>query len=217
MRTKEDAHDYRYFPEPDLPPLAVSPEWKAAVAASLPELPSKKKGRFIHCGGLSPYDAGVLTSSLELALYFEDASLSCGANKKLLVNWITTDLLGRLNAEKKEIAQSPIKPRALGELIQLIEAGKISGKMAKDVFEKMWTSGKSAAEIVADEGLSQVSDTAQLEAWARQALEEQPKAAADVKAGNFKAIGALVGAVMKKSKGKANPAALNEIFKKILA
>lgn len=216
MRSKEDAHDYRYFPEPDLVPLAPSKEWVDSVRAALPELPAVRKERFTAQYSLSPYDAGVLVSSRELGDYFEAAMKAEQIPAKPAVNWMTTELLGRLNAAKKDITESPVKPQHLAQLVKLIESGKISNRMGKDVFEEMWKTGKAPAELASGGGMEQVSDSAQLEAWVKEAAAAQPKAAADYKAGNEKAAGPIVGFVMKKSRGKANPAVLNDIIKKVL-
>ncbi len=219
MRSKEEAHDYRYFPDPDLVPLAVDPQLRQRVAKDIPELPAQVKNKFKSEYGLSDYDAGVLTSDKGLTEYFDKCAKGAGADKnftKLISSWITTELLGRLNAEKKDISQSRVLAEALNGLLLLIKNGKISGKMGKEVFDGMWTTGKSAEEIVESSGLAQVSDSAQIEAWAKEAVSENPKAADDVRKGSEKAIGALVGAVMKKSKGKANPAMVNAALKSLL-
>ena len=215
MRGKESAQEYRYFPEPDLPPLTLPAALVEEIKKSLPMLPAAKKDFYMRKRGLSAYDAGVLTSSKELSAYFDEV-LAHGAPPKGAANWIGTDILGRLNAEGKDIEACPLKPAALAELIGFIESGKISGKMAKEIFAQAWQSGKSVGELVASSGGGQISDAAQLEAWAREAIAENPKAVADVKGGNAKAVGALLGSVMKKSKGKANPALLNEIIGKLL-
>lgn len=216
MRSKETAQEYRYFPEPDLPPLYISAQEIDAVKAAMPLLPAQRRAYFEQQYGLNSYDAGVLTITRQTADYFEDA-VKQGATPKTAANWIGTDILGKLNAEHKEIGESPIKANDLAELIKYIESGKISTKMARDIFAKAWDSGKSVKELVESSGETQISDEAQLETWAKEALEQNPKAVADYKSGNTKAVGALVGSVMKKSKGKANPAVLNQIFAKLLA
>lgn len=216
MRSKETAQEYRYFPEPDLPPLYISAQEIEAVKAAMPLLPAQRRAYFEQQYGLNSYDAGVLTITRQTADYFEDA-VKQGATPKTAANWIGTDILGKLNAEHKEIGESPIKANDLAELIKYIESGKISTKMARDIFAKAWDSGKSVKELVESSGETQISDEAQLETWAKEALEQNPKAVADYKSGNTKAVGALVGSVMKKSKGKANPAVLNQIFAKLLA
>ncbi len=216
MRTKETAQEYRYFPEPDLPPLYISAQEIEAVKAAMPLLPAQRRAFFEQQYGLNSYDSGVLTITRQTADYFEE-TVKLGATPKTAANWIGTDILGKLNAEHKEIGESPIKAKDLAELIKYIESGKISTKMARDIFAKAWESGKSVKELVESSGETQISDEAQLETWAKEALEQSPKAVADYKAGNTKAVGALVGLVMKKSKGKANPAVLNQIFAKLLA
>lgn len=215
MRSKEDALDYRYFPEPDLPALVLNPEHLQALRAEMPELPSAKEAKFVGLG-LSAYDAGVLTISRATAEYFE-AVLACGAAAKPAANWITTDLMGLLHADKKEIDQSPVTAENLAELIALVENGKISRNQAKTVFEQMYKTGEKAGVLVEKLGLSQVSDEGQLFAWAQEAINESPKAVADFKKGNRAAVGALVGAVMRKSKGKANPKRMNEILVELLS
>ncbi len=215
MRSKEDALDYRYFPEPDLPALILSKERLAELRAEMPELPAAKEAKFMALG-LSAYDAGVLTISRATAEYFE-AVLAAGAPAKAAANWITTDLMGLLHADKKEIDQSPVVAENLAELIGLVESGKISRNQAKTVFEQMYKTGEKAGVLVEKLGLSQVSDEGQLFAWAQEAINESPKAVADFKKGNRAAVGALVGAVMRKSKGKANPKRMNEILVELLS
>jgi aspartyl-tRNA(Asn)/glutamyl-tRNA(Gln) amidotransferase subunit B len=166
--------------------------------------------------GLSAYDAALLTADRDIAEYF-DAVVKEGASPKAAVNWIGTDVLGKLNAEGKEITSCAVKPADLAALIKYIESGKISGKMAKEIFAQAWAGGRRVREIVESSGAAQISDASQLEAWARAAVAENPKAAADFKAGNAKAVGALMGSVMKQSKGKANPALLVKIIEKIVA
>ncbi|MGB2579881.1 aspartyl-tRNA(Asn)/glutamyl-tRNA(Gln) amidotransferase subunit B [Elusimicrobium simillimum] len=216
MRSKEDAVDYRYFPDPDLKPLHLDAGWLETIVKNQPEMPLARKARFVADYALSDYDAGVLTSARALSEYYEDV-VKTEAQPKSAANWITTDLLGALNTAKLDLEDSPVKAAALGKIINLCDSGKISRAQAKKVFEAVWETQKDPAELVREMGLEQVSDTAQLELWAKEAIEENPKMAADVKAGNAKAIGALVGAVMKKSKGKANPGILNGIFAKLLS
>jgi aspartyl-tRNA(Asn)/glutamyl-tRNA(Gln) amidotransferase subunit B len=215
MRGKETAQEYRYFPEPDLPPLVLEDAFIEAVRRALPLLPAQKKSIYMGELGLSAYDATLLTADKDTAEYF-DAVVKEGAAPKAAVNWIGTDILGRLNAEGKEIGACPLKPADLAALLKYIESGRISGKMAREIFAKAWAGGLSVREIVESSGESQISDAAQLEAWACEAVAENPKAAADFKNGNAKAAGALVGSVMKKSKGKANPALLGKIIEKII-
>lgn len=215
MRSKEDALDYRYFPEPDLPALVLNKERLQELRAEMPELPAAKEAKFMGLG-LSAYDAGVLTISRATAEYFE-AVMAAKAPAKAAANWITTDLMGLLNADKKDISQSPVAAGNLAELIGLVESGKISRNQAKTVFENMYKTGEKAGVLVEKLGLSQVSDEGQLFAWAQEAINESPKAVADFKKGNRAAVGALVGAVMRKSKGKANPKRMNEILVELLS
>ena len=215
MRSKEDALDYRYFPEPDLPPVILQPAWLENVQKNMPELPACKEARFMKAG-LSAYDAGVLTSSREIAQYFEDVTASGKVSLKTASNWIQTDLLGVLHAEKKEIEDSPISAAALAELLELVESGKITRKQGREVFDEIYKNGGSPAKIVAERGMVQVSDEGQLEAWAKEAIAANPKAVADYQKGNKAAVGALIGAVMKLSKGKANPKVMGGIFAKLL-
>ncbi len=215
MRSKEDALDYRYFPEPDLPPVILSESWLEKVKARMPELPASKETRFMQAG-LSAYDAGVLTSSRELADYFETVTKNAKISLKTAANWIETDLLGLLHADNKEIDASPIPAERLAQLLELVENGKINRKQAREVFEEIYQHGGNPAEIVQKRGMVQVSDEGQLEAWAKAALEANPKAVADYKKGNKAAIGALVGTVMKLSKGKANPRVINQLLAKLL-
>lgn len=215
MRSKEDALDYRYFPEPDLPPLVLKHDWLERVKSQMPELPAQKEAKFM-AAGLNAYDAGVLTSSLDIARYFEEVTAGKTVSVKTASNWIQTDLLGMLNAEKKEISQSPISAKVLAELLEMVESGKITRRQGREVFDKIWTSGGSPKAIVEASGMVQVSDEGQLEAWAKEAIAATPKAVADYKKGNKAAIGALVGAVMRKSKGKANPAMLSKTLARLL-
>ena len=216
MRSKEDALDYRYFPEPDLPPVVLQHDWLENVKANMPELPAAKEARFMKAG-LSAYDAGVLTSSREIAAYFEEVVKDGKVSLKTASNWIQTDLLGVLNAEKKEIQDSPIPAARLAELLELVESGKINRKQGRDVFDEIWKTGEAPAAVVQKRGMVQVSDEGQLEAWAKAAIEANPKAVADYKKGNKAAIGALVGGVMKLSKGKANPRIISQLLGKMLA
>ncbi len=215
MRSKEDALDYRYFPEPDLPPVILQDDWLKKVQAGMPELPASKETRFMKAG-LSAYDAGVLTSSREIAQYFEEVTQSGNVSLKTASNWIQTDLLGLLHADNKEIEDSPIPAAKLAELLELTESGKINRKQAREVFEEIYKSGGNPAEIVAARGMVQVSDEGQLEEWAKAAMAANPKAVADYQKGNKAAIGALVGGVMKLSKGKANPRVISQLLGKLL-
>lgn len=215
MRSKEDALDYRYFPEPDLPPVILQDSWFEKIRKSMPELPASKEARFMQAG-LSAYDAGVLTSSREISDYFEDVTKSGKVSLKTASNWIQTDLLGLLHAEKKEIEDSPIPAASLAELLEMTESGKINRKQAREVFEEIYKHGGSPAKIVEARGMVQVSDEGQLEEWAKAAIAANPKAVADYQKGNKAAIGALVGGVMKASKGKANPRAISQLLAKLL-
>ena len=215
MRSKEDALDYRYFPEPDLPPVILQADWLKKVSAGMPELPASKEARFMKAG-LSAYDAGVLTSSREISDYFEAVTKSGKVSLKTASNWIQTDLLGLLHAEKKEIEDSPIPAASLAELLEMTESGKINRKQAREVFEEIYKNGGSPAKIVEARGMVQVSDEGQLEEWAKAAIAANPKAVADYQKGNKAAIGALVGGVMKASKGKANPRAISQLLAKLL-
>ena len=216
MRSKEQAHDYRYFPEPDLAPLDIDEAWLEKVRAAMPELPRARRERLVN-EGLSAYDAEVLTTSREVADYFEEARTGFAGAPKLVANWVANDLLARLNAEGKTISDSPVSPSQLRDLISLIDGGTISGKIAKDVFSEMFASGRDAKAIVEEKGLTQVSDSGELEEIIRRVLANNAQAVADFKAGKEKSFGALVGGVMKETKGRANPALVNEMLRAELA
>lgn len=213
MRSKEEAHDYRYFPDPDLIPLELSQEEVDEIAASLPELPDQKKERFINQYGLSQYDAGVLTAESDAADYFEQAVV--GLEPKLVANWITGELFAALNKLGVEITKSPVSPSQLTELLELISDDVISGRIAKNVFEIMLETGHSPAEIVRDRNLEQVTDSTAIEKIIDQIIAEYPKQVEQIKT-RPKTIGWFVGQVMKASQGKANPAAVNEILRRKL-
>lgn len=213
MRSKENAHDYRYMPEPDLAPLFISDEWLERVKSEMPELPRAKRARFTGEMGLSAYDAGVLTQSPEVAKFFEK-SIESTKNIKGAANWVLNELLGRVSPG--EIGEIKVSPAQLGALVNLIDDGTISGKIAKEVFEAMLESGKAAAQIVEEKGLKQMSDTGELEAICRKVVENLPKIVEDYRGGKEKAFTALVGGVMKETRGKANPALVNELLKKVL-
>ncbi len=204
MRTKEYAHDYRYFPEPDLMPVVVSDEMLEEIRKGLPELPEAKRRRFVKQYGLPEYDAEVLVADGAVADFFEKAA-GQSKNPKAISNWVMTELLGKF-------ADNRIAPAQLAELVGLIDTGQISGKMAKDVFTEMFTTGKSPGVIVKESGLAQVSDTAAVEAFVDQAIAANPKSVADFKAGNAAAINFLKGQIMKLSRGKANPQLAGEIL-----
>ena len=216
MRSKEKAHDYRYFPEPDLLPVHVSAAWREAVKSALPELPDAKRSRFVASYGISPYDAGVLTSSQELADYFE-AVVKSGAPGKNTANWIQTELLRRLNDSGKEISASPVAARDLAELIKLVEGGKITTAVGKKVFAKMFETGHGATAIVEAEGLGAQVSSDSLEQIAREVIDKNPENVAKFKSGNQGVFKFFVGQVIKATRGQANPQAVNEILKKLLA
>jgi len=204
MRTKEYAHDYRYFPEPDLMPVVISDTWLAEIRRQIPELPEAKRRRFMEQYGLPEYDAEVLVADAAVAAYYEQAAAGA-RNPKAISNWIMTELLGRF-------ADNKITPSQLAELVATIDSGQISGKQAKEVFAEMFVTGKNASVIIKEKGLAQVSDVAALEALVDQAIAANPKSVADFKAGNTAAINFLKGQVMKLSKGKANPQMAGEIL-----
>jgi aspartyl-tRNA(Asn)/glutamyl-tRNA(Gln) amidotransferase subunit B len=210
MRSKEEAHDYRYFPDPDLLPLELDPQWIADIQASLPELPDDKKARLMGQYGLSAYDAGVLVIESARADFFEEAAK--GRDAKLVVNWTTNELLARLAKDGHEIEQSPIPARDIAELVQLLEEGVISSKIAKQVFDLMWAGEGSPRQVVDKHGLVQVTDTGAIEAVVDKLIAANPDKAAAVKE-KPQAIGWFVGQVMKETGGKANPAAVNEILR----
>jgi len=216
MRGKEEAHDYRYFPEPDLPPLALDSAWIEEIRTQLPELPDARRRRFVEQYALPDYDASVLTTSREIADYFEATAVASG-NAKASSNWIMGALTAKMNDLGVAISDVPLKPDALAGLIRLIDAGTISGPVTKDVFEKMYGSGRSAQEIVAKEGLARIDDEAAIRDAVRGVLEANAKAAAEFRAGKQQTFGFLVGQVMKATKGKANPALVNDLLRKMLA
>ena len=209
MRSKEEAHDYRYFPDPDLLPLEIDPEWVKAIEASLPELPDALRARLQSQYGLSPYDARVLAADHVLADYFETAAK--GRDAKLVVNWVSNDLVGKLGKAEQTIEDSPIPPSDIAELVGLIEDGVISSKIAKDVFERMWAGEGAPKAIVQAHGLVQVTDTGELEAIVDRLVTANPDKAAAVRA-KPQAVGWFVGQVMKETGGKANPAAVNALL-----
>ena len=212
MRSKEFAHDYRYFPEPDLPPLALPERWVAEIRQSLPELPAARRRRFTEAYALSPYEADLLTQGRGLADYFERAVREY-ARPKVVANWVLNELLREVPADDDlAVAACPIPPGNLIGLLRLIDAGTISGKIAKDVFEKMYRSGEDAGTIVGREGLTQVADAGELAAVVDRVLAENPKVVEDWKGGKKAAMGFLVGQVMKATQGKANPALVNTLL-----
>ncbi len=210
MRSKEDAHDYRYFPDPDLLPLELDAAWVESIKAELPELPDQKKHRFMKEYKLSPYDASVLAMEKDKANFFE--TVANGRDSKLASNWVTTELFGALNKSDKGIAESPVEAEQLGELIDLISNDTISGRIAKDVFEIMFETGDAPGKIVEERGLKQVTDTGAIEAAIDEIIANNPDQVAQVKE-KPKTFGWFVGQVMKSTGGKANPKAVNEILK----
>ena len=218
MRSKEDAHDYRYFPDPDLLPLEVSDEFIEALKAEIPELPDEKKKRFMDEFKISPYEATILVSDIEVAKYFEEVVAKMGKNKdmKLAVNWITGELFAVLNEKNLEISQSPISAKNLAKLINLIKNGTISGKIAKSIFEHMMDGDLDPQMIVEEKGLKQESNPKALETLIDKIINENREKAIEYKQGKEKLFGFFVGQVMKNSGGKANPQMVNEILKKKL-
>ncbi len=216
MRSKEEAHDYRYFPDPDLLPLVLDPRRIAEIRASLPELPDAKKARFVADFKLSPYDASVLVAEQENAAFF-DVVVKGRKDPKLAANWVIGDLFGALNKLGKDIAHSPVSAARLAGLLDLIEDGTISGRIAKDVFALMVETGKDAAAIVAEKGLRQVTDTGAIEAAIDKVIADNGPKVAEYRGGKQGLFGWFVGQVMKATAGKANPAAVNELLRKKLA
>ena len=214
MRSKEYAHDYRYFPEPDLVPLVVEPAWIDEIRRNLPELPEAKRQRFVREYGIPEYDAGVLTSNQELAAYYE-AAVKVHDDPKTVSNWVMVELLGRLNKDGKDITASPIPPDRLGAMLGLLAKGAISGKMAKDFFEEMYTSGADPAEILKKKG-GQIADPAEVEKIIRDVLAANPGPVSEFRGGKEGAFNFLIGQVMKATRGKANPQLVNELLKKML-
>jgi aspartyl-tRNA(Asn)/glutamyl-tRNA(Gln) amidotransferase subunit B len=211
MRGKEEAHDYRYFPDPDLVPLVIDEAWVERTRAGLPELPEQRRQRFMTAFGLTAYDAGVLTASREAADYFESC-VALQANPKAVSNWVMGEITRALNDTGTSIERCPVPPRLLVELLKLIEGGTISGKIAKTVFDEMWRSGKEPAVIVEEQGLVQVSDSCAIEAIIDEILAREAGQVEEYRSGKDKLFGFFVGQVMKASKGKANPTVVNELL-----
>ena len=220
MRSKEDAQDYRYFPDPDLPPLVIDPDWIARVRSEMPELPEAMKARFVHDYGLPATDATTLTANRELADYFEVAAKQSGGEAKIVANWVLGEVSAALNKAEIDIAQSPVSALQLAGLLRRIADGTISGKIAKDVFDAMWTGegqGENTADaIIAAKGLRQISDEGAIGKIVDDAIAANPAIVAEYKAGKDKAFNSLVGKVMAASKGKANPAQVNAMLKRKL-
>ncbi|RUT28915.1 Asp-tRNA(Asn)/Glu-tRNA(Gln) amidotransferase subunit GatB [Paenibacillus zeisoli] len=215
MRGKEQAHDYRYFPDPDLVKIYIDQDWKDRIRATIPELPDARKARYTTELGLPSYDAGVITSSKPVADLFEE-SLKYTSDAKSVANWIMGDLLGHLNSTGQELSEVKLTGQGLGEMIGLIEKGTISSKIAKTVFKEMLSSGKLPQVIVEEQGLVQISDEGAILAIVNEVVAENPASVEDYKAGKDKAIGFLVGQVMKRSKGKANPGLVNKLLVDVL-
>jgi aspartyl-tRNA(Asn)/glutamyl-tRNA(Gln) amidotransferase subunit B len=216
MRSKEDAEDYRYFPDPDLPPLYLSREAIERVRQTMPELPQARRERFVREYALPPYDADVLTQSAAVADFFERVARASG-NAKAASNWVMGDVLRKLKEMKLTDDAIPLTPEALAELIRLLDAGQITGPVAKDVFEKMFATGRSAAEIIAAEGLGRIADTATIDAQVRAVLDANAAAVAEYRAGKTKTFGVLVGQVMKAMAGRGDPALVNDALRRALS
>jgi aspartyl-tRNA(Asn)/glutamyl-tRNA(Gln) amidotransferase subunit B len=215
MRAKEYAHDYRYFPDPDLLPLTLTPAYVEQIRATLPELPDQRKERFIATYGLSAYDAGVLVAEKESAAYFE--AVAAGRDGKTAANWVITNLFAVLNREGRTVTQSPISAANLGELLDLIADGTISGRIAKDVFEIMAETGGSPRAIVAERGMRQITDTGAIETAIDAVIAANPKQVEQFRSGKETILGWLVGQVMKATQGKANPQAVNALLRQKLS
>jgi aspartyl-tRNA(Asn)/glutamyl-tRNA(Gln) amidotransferase subunit B len=216
MRGKEEAHDYRYFPEPDLAPLELDAAWIQEVRGALPELPDAMRRRFVAEYAIPDYDARILTQSAELAGYFEETAAACG-NAKAASNWIMGELTRKMNEEGLTIRDVPLEPVRLAGLIRLVDSGTISGPIAKEVFEKLFASGRTAAEIVEQEGLARIDDETAVAAAVRGVIESNPGPVAQYRAGKQQTFGFLVGQVMKATKGKANPTLVNDLLRRMLA
>jgi aspartyl-tRNA(Asn)/glutamyl-tRNA(Gln) amidotransferase subunit B len=217
MRSKEDAHDYRYFPDPDLLPLLISKEWIEQLRATMPELPQAKQARYVQVLGLSAYDAATLTATREMADFFEATLQAVPKDAKLCANWIMGEVSAQLNRDNLEMAQCPITPQQLGGMLARIADGTISNSGAKDVFRTMWSEGGDADAIIEAKGLKQVSDSGALEAMVDEIIAANADKVAEYRSGKDKLFGFFVGLAMKASKGKANPAQMNEILKRKLA
>ncbi len=215
MRGKEDSHDYRYFPEPDLPPLIVEDQWLDGIRDEIPELPPAMRKRFVEAYGLSEYDAKVLTLTAATAAYFEAAAKAAG-NPKIASNWVQGELMGALNAAGKAIEDSPVGAAELGELVALVNEGTLSGKLGKEVFAKMFESGKTAPEIIEAEGLRQISDTGELEKIISEVLARSERQVQQYRGGKTGVIGYFVGQVMKATRGQANPKLVNQMLRAAL-
>jgi len=217
MRSKEEAHDYRYFPEPDLVPMRVGEDWLAEIRAGMPELPQQKRDRFVSAYGLTPYDAGVLTQSHEFAEYFEATVAACPAGDaseaaKRVSKWLQGEMSRLLNETGQDIADVPVRPTHVAELLQLVEDGKLTGTIAKEVFEEMFRTGKPAPQVVSERGIEVIGDASELERIVDQVLADNPEVVEKVKSGKAQSKGFLVGQVMKATRGQAVPQTVNEII-----
>jgi len=217
MRSKEEANDYRYFPDPDLLPVELDQAFIDAVAATLPELPDARRERFISEYGLSHYDAGVLTASREMAEFFEETVAAADGEGKLSANWVMGELAGLLNKEGRDITTSPVSPQMLGGMLRRISDGTISGKIAKQVFEAMWAGEGDADAVIEKKGLKQITDTGAIEKIVRDVLANHPGQVEQYKGGQDKLLGFFVGQVMKATQGKANPGEVNKLLRQLLA
>jgi aspartyl-tRNA(Asn)/glutamyl-tRNA(Gln) amidotransferase subunit B len=215
MRGKEEAHDYRYFPDPDLVPLRIEEKWVEEIRKSLPELPDEKKERFVRQYQIPEYDAEILTSTKPLSGYYEE-TVKLFSEPKIVSNWMMGDLLRELKRDEKEIDQCPVTPQHLAKMLSMIQEGTISGKIAKDVFEEMYRTGERPEKIVRDKGWVQILDQGEIEQAIEKAMEANPKQVDDYRKGKEKIFGFFVGEVMKQTKGKANPKLVNELLKKKL-
>jgi aspartyl-tRNA(Asn)/glutamyl-tRNA(Gln) amidotransferase subunit B len=216
MRGKEEAHDYRYFPDPDLVPLEVSEDWLEEVRGTLPELPAEKKERFVKQYGVPEYDAAILTGSRSLANYYEEC-VKLSGEAKMVSNWIMGDLLRELKKDDREIEECPVPPKHLASMLKMIKDGVISGKIAKTLFEEMYRSGEDPEKIVHEKGLIQLTDVDEIQRIIRGVLEENPKLVENYQTGKEQVLGFFVGQVMKATKGKANPKLVNELLRKSLS
>ena len=216
LRSKEEAFDYRYFPEPDLPPLAPEPGWVEGIRASLPELPAAMRERYVSALGLKPEQARILTSSAAIARFFEE-TVALGADARAVANWITQDLAGLLNKARVEIGDAKVTPRHVADLVRLVDAGTISSTAAKQVLEEAFETGDAAEDIVRRRGLTQVTDSSALEAWVDEAIAENPGPVEQYRAGKEPALNAILGQVMKKSGGSANAQLVRELLRERLS
>jgi len=212
MRSKEAAHDYRYFPEPDLVPIRVSEEWRERLRATMPELPTQKRLRYATQFGLNAYDTDVLTATKEIGTYYEKAVAASG-DPKITANWVMGDLMGLLKAEGKDITASPVSAEDLGDLVKRILSGELSGKLAKEIFPKMYAEGLPPGTIIERDGLKQISDSGAIEKIIDEVLAANPKQVEQYKGGKTTVIGFLVGQIMKQTKGQANPGVVNDLLK----